>query len=457
MYTGKELLRPALMTDLYQLTMAAGYCLSGADSEAVFELSVRSLPGDRSYLLAAGLEQAVEYILNLRFGPEEIEWLRTLPPFRKTPEAFFSFLAGFRFSGDLWAVPEGSLVFAREPILQVRAPLPQAQILETFLLSTVHLQTLVATKASRVVQAAQGRAVLEFGSRRAHGPEAGVLAARASFIGGCTGTSNLWAARAFGIAAVGTAAHSWTLAFPSEPEAFQRYRDLFPETTVLLIDTYDTLQGVRNAVRFGGDLKAVRIDSGNLLAESREVRRILDEAGFGRTQIIGSGDLNEYRIRDLVEAGAPIDLFGVGTEMVTSRDCPALGMVYKLVELEEGGRAVYRAKLSEGKETYPGRKQIWRFRDEQGSYRRDEIGTPEERPAGAIAPVLIPIIERGTLRYLFPRLAEVREYALAEQARLPRQIRRLGTEDRYPVEWSATLEGRFRQARANVPSPLPRP
>lgn len=443
MYTGKDLFRPALMTDLYQLTMAAGYYLSGRDSEATFELFIRSLPPNRSYFVAAGLEQAVEYLLHLRFDKEDIEWLQNLPAFRGVSREFFTHLAGFRFTGDVWAVPEGTPVFANEPILQVRAPLLQAQILETFLLSVIHFQTLIATKASRVVQAADGRDVVDFGTRRAHGPEAGVLAARACTIGGCTGTSNVWAAKAFDLRAVGTAAHSWTLAFPSEQEAFEQYHALFPENTVLLIDTFDTIQGARNALQMGRELKGVRLDSGDLLTLSINVRGILDEAGLGETRIIASGDLNEYKIQALLRAGAPIDLFGVGTEMVTSKDLPALGAVYKLVEMQEGGKTVFRAKFSEGKTTYPGRKQIWRLQDEEGRYLRDEIGTPDEQPGAKAVPLLIKVVEKGNAIVRFPPLCDVRDYAQRELERLPLRYRLLESEAIYPVRWSATLEERY--------------
>ena len=447
MYTGKDIFRPALMTDLYQLTMAAGYCLNGRDREATFELFIRSLPGNRSYLVAAGLEQAVEYLLHLRFQRDEIEWLRNLPVFREISREFFASLEEFRFSGDVWAVPEGTPVFANEPILQVRAPLMQAQILETFLLSVIHFQTLIATKSSRVVQAAGQKAVVDFGTRRAHGPEAGVLAARASYIGGCTGTSNVWAAKTFHIPAVGTAAHSWTLAFDSEQEAFEQYHALFPDSTVLLIDTFDTIQGARNALAIGKELKGVRLDSGDLLLLSREVRRILDEAGLYETRILASGDLNEYKIHTLLQAGAPIDLFGVGTEMVTSKDLPSLGAVYKLVEMEDGEKTVFCAKFSEGKATYPGKKQIWRILDDEGGYLFDEIGTPDEKPCNAAFPLLIQIVERGEAKYRFPPLQKVRDYALAEMERLSPRLRQTESREAYPVRWASTLEDRFERLK----------
>jgi nicotinate phosphoribosyltransferase len=452
MFSGRDRLKPALMTDLYQLTMAAGYRLSGMDAEATFELFIRSLPENRSFLVAAGLEQAVEYLLGLAFDDDDLEWLRSLPVFRHVDEAYFRYLREFRFTGDVWAVPEGTPVFANEPLLQVRAPLPQAQVLETFLLSVLHFQTLVASKASRVVLAAGGRGVVDFGTRRAHGPEAGVLAARAAYIAGCEGTSNLWAARAFGIPAVGTAAHSWTQAFATEQEAFQRYSELFPDSTVLLIDTYDTIRGARNAARIGRGLQGVRIDSGDLLAQSRAVRELLDEEGLTETRIIVSGDLNEYRIRDLLEKQAPVDAFGVGTEMVTSMDQPALGAVYKLVERTQGDRKVYCVKLSRDKQTYPGRKQVWRFTDGEGTYLRDEIGDPGERPDASPPPqpLLVPVVERGRLVYEFPLLGEVRRSAFRKRSRLPAPCLRLEAGDPYPVEWSGTLKDRMNRLKAEL-------
>jgi nicotinate phosphoribosyltransferase len=448
MYTGRDRPKPALMTDLYQLTMVAGYHVNHQDAEGTFELFIRSLPPNRSYFVAAGLEQAVEYLLHLRFEDEEVEFLRGLRVFEQIPDDFFSYLARFRFEGDVWGVPEGALVFPNEPILQVRAPLPQAQLVETFLLSVIHFQTLVATKASRVAQAACGRGVIDFGTRRAHGPEAGVLAARASFIGGCVGTSNVVAAKDFGIPVYGTAAHSWTLAFDSEQEAFERYHAAFPDSTVLLIDTFDTIQGLRNALPFGKKLKGVRLDSGDLLGLSREVRRILDEAGLRETRILASGDLNEYKVQALVQASAPIDVFGVGTEMVTSKDQPALGAVYKLVEREGATEGLHCAKFSEDKETYPGRKQVWRSMDGQGAYVGDEICMAEEERSGPSTCLLVPIVERGKLTYRFPALGEVRQRAQEELAKLPAHYWRLESPDTYPVGWSAKLERRFSEMKS---------
>ena len=451
MYTGRDRLRPALMTDLYQLTMVAGYVLNRREDLATFELFIRSLPARRSYFVAAGLEQVAEYLIHLRFDDKEVEFLRGLPVFSHLPDDFFDYLSGFRFEGDVWGVPEGTIVFPNEPLLQVRAPLPQAQLVETFLLSVIHFQTLIATKASRVVQAAAGRGVIDFGTRRAHGPEAGVLAARASFIGGCMGTSNVLSAKNFGIPVYGTTAHSWILAFDSEPEAFQRYHAVFPDATVLLVDTYDTMQGLRNSLPFGTKLKGVRLDSGDLLVLSREARRMLDQAGLGETRLLASGDLDEYKVHALVQAGAPIDLFGVGTEMVTSRDEPALGAVYKLVEREDVRHGiVYISKFSEDKETYPGRKQVWRYTDGQGAYVGDEIALAEEEPARPCSSLLIPILERGELRYPFPPLGDIREHGLRERSRLPVRYQRLESADRYPVAWSSALEQRFAAMRSDA-------
>ncbi|MBI3694670.1 MAG: nicotinate phosphoribosyltransferase, partial [Acidobacteria bacterium] len=302
-----------LLTDLYELTMAAGYFQSGKTAErAVFELSVRRLPANRSYILIAGIEQALEYLLNLSFTADEIAYIRRLPAFSRTPGEFFDYLREFRFTGDVWAVEEGTPLFPDEPVLRVSAPLIEAQIPETYLLATVTFQTLIATKASRMVEAAQGRPIVEFGTRRAHTPQAGALGARAAYIGGCAGTSNVEAGHRFGIPVFGTAAHSWTLAYDSEPEAFARLHDLLGERAIYLVDTYDVGQGLRNAVAAGRPFWGIRLDSGDFLAESRLARRILDGAGFPQARIMASGDLNEYRIAALVSGGAPIDWFGVG-------------------------------------------------------------------------------------------------------------------------------------------------
>ncbi|HWP85607.1 MAG TPA: nicotinate phosphoribosyltransferase [Terriglobia bacterium] len=429
-----------LLTDLYELTMAAAYWNAGkAEEVASFELSVRSIPPQRSFLLAAGLEQAVDYLQNLRFGGEEIDYLRTLPPFESVPAGFFDFLAGLRFTGSVWAIPEGSLVFAEEPLLRVTAPIIQAQIAETYLMAMLTYQTSVATKAARVVEAAGGRGVVEFGTRRAHGPVAGLLAARASYIGGCIGTSNTLAGFELGIPVYGTTAHSWTMSFEEEAESFRRFAELYGSKAVLLVDTYDSIEGVKKALRLGLPFRGVRLDSGDLLEISRQARRLLDAAGRPDALILASGDLNEYVIRRLAEQAAPIDLFGVGTDLVTSRDAPSLSGIYKIVEIESHGQIRYTAKFSESKVSYPGRKQVFRFSNADGFYDHDVLGLAHERFAEA-EPVLEPVIEQGRLVKPLPPLEQVRERSGASLARLPEPYRRLEASEAYAVKKSAALE-----------------
>ena len=431
---------PSLATDLYELTMAAGYFANDRRERATFELYVRDLPAQRSYLVAAGLRQAVDYLLALRFPADDIAHLKSLPPFRHIPGAFFDFLSSFRFSGDVWAVPEGTVVFAGEPLMQITAPIIEAQIVETFLLATINHQTLVATKAARIVEAAAGRGVVEFGSRRAHGPEAGLLSARAAVIGGCIGTSNVEAGRLFGINVYGTAAHSWMMTFESEMEAFRAYHRVFPESATLLLDTYDPVEAARLATRIGPSLKGVRLDSGDLAGQARRVRSILDEAGMTETGIMLSGDLNEYSIAEFVGRGVPADLFGVGNELVNSPDAPALSGVYKLCELESpsGTRPVF--KLSEGKETRPYAKQVWRRRDEEGGFVEDRVARDDE-PAESREwePLLEPVMRSGGLAGPMPDLATVRQRASSQLESLPDRYKRLEGAAAYPVRFSPHL------------------
>jgi len=371
--------RVGLSTDLYQLTMGAAYWRSQKTGLATFELFVRRLPERRSYLVTAGLAQALEYLCELRFTREETDYLRGLPIFAGVEREYFDYLEEIRFGGDVWAVPEGTVVFAGEPILRVTAPLIEAQMVETYLLATINFQTSIATKAARMVEAAGGRSIQEFGARRCHGFEAAVLAARAAWIGGCVGTSNVEAGYRFGIPVYGTAAHSFTMAFAQEIDAFRAFFDVFGEQTTLLLDTYDTIRAAHMTTEFGPSLHGVRLDSGDLGELSVEVRAILDQAGMPSTRIMASGDLNEETIARLVEAGAPIDLFGVGTELSTSRDEPALGGVYKLVEIQSNDHAMPKMKLSREKATYPLRKQIWRQTDEQGHWTEDVVGGMDEK------------------------------------------------------------------------------
>lgn len=350
----------ALYTDLYQLTMAAGYWQADKVAErATFELFVRRLPPRRDFLVVCGLAQAIEYLTSLRFTDGDLQYLRGLPQFARVNSSFWDYLAAFCFTGDLFAVPEGTVLYPNQPLLTVRAPVIEAQLPETYLLATVGFQTVIASKAARILQAAAGREVVEFGCRRAHAPEAGCLAGRAAYIAGCAGTSNVEAGRRFAVPVFGTAAHSWVLSFEKELDAFRHLQELLGERTVQLIDTYDTLEGARQAAALGRPLWGVRLDSGDLLALSREVRGILDAAGLGEVKIMATNDLDEDTIARLVAAGAPIDVFGVGTSLATSFDAPALSAVYKLVEI--AGRPT--AKLSPEKQTLPGFKQVYRFAD----------------------------------------------------------------------------------------------
>jgi nicotinate phosphoribosyltransferase len=426
-----------LLVDLYELTMAAGYFEHGMHFNATFELFVRSLPTDRSYLVAAGVDDALDYLQNLRFSDEDVRFLRGLPAFRTVADSFFDYLRDFRFSGNVAGVPEGTIVFAEEPILQVTAPVAHAQIVETYLLSVVNFETLVASKAARVVRAARGRSVLEFGTRRAQGPEAGLRAARAAYLGGCDATSNTEAGRLYGIPVVGTAAHSWTQAFPTERESFKALLETFPGTAVLLIDTYDDLAGAETAASLGGNFSGVRLDSGDLLQKSREVRSILDARGLMDVKIIASGDLNEYSIEKLAEARAPIDSFGVGTDLATSRDVPALSVVYKLVQTEHDGQAEYKAKFSEEKVYCPGRKQVFRF-TQDAKYHHDVLARSNETyPEGE--PLLQPLMRKGRRSSARRSPAAIREVVLANLDRLPEQYHALRGAPEYPVQKSDAL------------------
>jgi nicotinate phosphoribosyltransferase len=433
----------SLLTDLYQLTMAAGYWQAGKTEEvAVFELFVRRLGPHRNFLVAAGLQQAVEYLLQLRFEEDDIRYLRGLPQFQRVGEGFWDSLRGFRFTGDLYAVPEGTPVFAGEPLLTLRAPLMEAQIPETFLLATIGFQTMIATKAARTVEAAGGRSVVEFGTRRAHSPEAGVLAGRAAYIGGCVGTSNTLTGKRFGIPVFGTSAHSWVMSFPSEREAFRRLQELLGPATVYLIDTYDTVEGARLAASLGQPIWGVRVDSGNLLELSRTVRGILDAAGFPEARIMATSDLNEYKILELVAEGAPIDVFGVGTELVTSSDAPSHGAVYKLVELNSSGTRRYTAKFSADKSTLPGAKQIFRYPG------RDLLGRANESPVPGCEALLRPVIFRGELLQPLPTAAEARALAAASIQALPRKLRSLFEVDPpWPVEQTPALRALTEEVR----------
>lgn len=428
-----------LATDLYQLTMAAAYHANGRCERASFELFARRLPKDRSYLIVAGLEQALDYLRRLSFSPDEIEYLRGLPVFASVSPEFFDYLRDFRFTGEVWAMPEGMIAFAGEPLVRVTAPLIEAQIIETYLLSVINFQTLIATKASRIVEAAQGRGVIEFGARRAHGFDAAIYAARAAFIGGCVGTSNVEAGRMFDIPVYGTAAHSFTMAFDREIDAFRAYFKVFPESTTLLLDTYDTIGAARLATEFGSKLRGVRLDSGDIVELSKQVRAILDDAGMRQTKILASGDLNEYKIAEMLAAGAPIDLFGVGTDLSTSYDAPALGGVYKLVEVELDGRTEPKMKLSRDKATYPHRKQVWRNSADSGAFASDVIGMADEAGLSGEA-LLVEVMRGGAITSPPPSLREIQNRARRQLERLPAEYKSLAEPENYPVNYSSKLE-----------------
>jgi len=436
--------------------MAAGYFEAGKSAEkATFELYVRQLPPNRNYVIAAGLAQATDYLLKLAFAEEDIQYLRSLPQFSRVSPAFFEALRGLRFSGDMFAVPEGTVVFAGEPLLTVRASLMEAQIPETCLLATIGFQSMVATKAARVVEAARGRAVIEFGTRRAHSPEAGVLAGRAAYIGGCAGTSNTLTGLRYGVPVFGTAAHSWVLSFSSELESFRQLQKLLGSATIYLVDSYDTLEGTRRAAALGKPLWGVRLDSGNLVELSRAVRRILDEAGLPEAKIMVTGDLNEYKILELCAANLPIDAFGVGTELATSGDAPSLGAVYKLVELEICGIKRYTAKFSQDKHTLPGAKQVFRYPD------HDLIGCSWEcpsTPAGSppAEALLRPVILGGELVEPLPDVHAARERAARSLSRLPMACHSLfSVEPPYRVEHSAELVSLYGRTRESLEAVTP--
>ncbi|MCS6977098.1 MAG: nicotinate phosphoribosyltransferase, partial [Gemmatales bacterium] len=409
-----------------------------AGRQATFELWVRRLPTTRNFLVFAGLDQVLHYLTNLTFEEADLAYLRSLPIFQRIPSGWFDHLRQLRFSGDVWAVPEGTIVFPNEPLLRITAPLEVAQMIETCLLTSISVQTIVATKAARCVLAAQGRSLIDFGARRAHGPEAGLLAARAAYLAGFLGTSLVEAGRRFNIPVFGTQAHSWITAHEQEIQAFAHFADLFPDHATHLVDTYDVAHAVRGILAAGIPVHAVRLDSGDLLALSREVRRLLDEAGRSDVKIMASGDLNEYKIRDLLAADAPIDGFGVGTELVTSRDDPTLSSVYKLVEIdgENGRRGVF--KLSPGKQTLPRAKQVWRQTDAAGRWLGDVVGLAEELMPGE--PLLKPVMLGGKLVEPLPGLEEARRRCREQLSALPDPLRSLeASPTPYPVSYSQPL------------------
>jgi nicotinate phosphoribosyltransferase len=456
----------ALLTDLYQLTMMQGYLRHQyEEKEAVFDLFFRKIPNEGGYAIAAGLEQVVEYIENLQFSREDLDYLKSLKLF---DDEFLSKLKDFRFNGDIDAVPEGTVVFPYEPLLRVKARLFEAQLIETALLNIINFETLIATKASRIVIAAGGGSVMEFGLRRAQGPDAGVLGARAAFIGGCQSTSNVLAGKRYGISVSGTQAHSWIQCFSSELEAFRAYAQTFPDKCLLLVDTYNVLKsGVPNAIKVGLELEAeghhflgIRIDSGDLSYLSREARTMLDEAGLIHAKIVGSNDLDEHTIASIRAQGAPIDVWGVGTNLITSKDSPALGGVYKLAAEGNAGVLEPRLKVSENiaKITNPGVKKIVRFYDQQGKAMADLIALEDEHfvePLTIFDPIqtwkrktltrfktrelLKPIFRTGKRVYDLPNLKDIQINAQKELDTFWDEVKRLINPHHYIVDLSPKL------------------
>jgi nicotinate phosphoribosyltransferase len=428
----------ALFTDLYELTMTQAY-FRGKNPRASFELFVRKFPPNRGYFIFAGLNEVCDFLLNFRFQKEDLEYLKE----KGVAKDFLNFLKELRFSGDLWALEEGELVFPNEPIIRITGPIIEAQIFETFLLNAINFQTLIATKASRIIKAAKGRPIIDFGSRRAQGIDAGLKAARASYLAGCLGTSNVLAGRLYQIPIFGTMAHSFIQAFPDEKQAFRNWLKIWGEKTILLIDTYDTLRGVKNATEVVSEitgkkeLKGVRLDSGNLLNLSKKVRMILDRAGFHSTKIFISGGLDEYKIEKFLGWGAKMDVFGVGTSLVTSDDAPSLDAAYKLVEIEEGRKFRPKMKIAEReKETLPGPKQIFRF-EKRGKFSKDVIGLSNENLGGK--KMLIQIFKKWKLIYKPLSLNEIREKVRENLKKLPEKYQKIKNPAIYPVKISKNL------------------
>src|SRR5580692_4352226 len=464
--TQTDRVSPALLTDLYQLTMAYGYWKEGMrEKEAVFHLTFRHQPFGSGYTIACGLEDAIEYIQNFRFYPDDLEYLASLRDANEAPifePAFLDYLSGLSISCDVDAVPEGTVVFPHEPLLRINGPLLQCQLVETTLLNIINFQTLIATKSARICLAAQGAPVLEFGLRRAHGPDGGLAASRAAYIGGCAATSNVLAGKVFGIPVKGTHAHSWVMTFSSEVAAFTAFAKAMPANSIFLVDTFDTQQGIRHAIEVAKELKkndhqflGIRLDSGDLALLSITARRLLDEAGFPDAKIVASNDLDEYIINSLREQGARIDMWGVGTKLVTAFDQPALGGVFKLGAVRDpGGKWEHKLKLSEQavKVSNPGVLQVQRFErgdeyfadmmyDEAGSSSLSltivdlaDVTLRRKIPKDARGQdLLVPIFRAGKLVYQRPSIHEMRRTAAGQLEKFYSGIKRLLNPHIYPV------------------------
>jgi nicotinate phosphoribosyltransferase len=470
--TQTDRVSPALLTDLYQLTMAYGYWKEGLrEKEAVFHVTFRHQPFGSGYTIACGLEDAIDYIHNFRFYPDDLQYLAGLKDADDKPlfaPAFLDYLGGLEFGCDVDAVPEGTVVFPHEPLLRINGPLLQCQLVETTLLNIINFQTLIATKSARICLAAQGAPVLEFGLRRAHGPDGGLAASRAAYIGGCTGTSNVLAGKVFGIPVKGTHAHSWVMTFNTELEAFAAFAKAMPANSIFLVDTYDTHQGIRHAIEVAKDLRknghqflGIRLDSGDLALLSIVARRLLDDAGFSDAKILASNDLDEHIISSLYQQGARIDMWGVGTKLVTAFDQPALGGVFKLGAIRDrGGKWEYKIKLSEQavKVSNPGMLQVRRF-ERGGEYFADMLydeAAPAPRSSTIVdladvtirrkipkdargQDLLVPIFRTGKLVYDRPAINDVRKNAAAQLGKFYSGIKRLLNPHIYPVGLENTL------------------
>ena len=432
-----------LATDFYQLTMGAAYYQSNFENNrdenddiAVFELFIRKYPKNRNYLIFAGLEQVIHYLENARFSEDTIKFLKSKDVFKNIDKSFFEeYLPNFKFKLDVWAMKEGTFFFPNEPIMRIQGPIFHAQLAETYILNVINYQTIVASKASRIKNIAPDKTLLEFGTRRSHSPLAGVYAARASYIAGFNGTSNVIADLELGINSSGTMAHSFIQKFENEEEAFDAYYNIYGKHSILLIDTYDTERAAKIACKYGNNIKGVRIDSGDLIKHSKKVRKILDDNGCDKVIIVASSDLNEYKIRNLIRKNAPIDAFGIGTELATSRDDPTISGVYKLVEYN----SIPKIKISEEKITFPGKKQIYRLYNEEGFYKEDVLMLENEKEPVNSEKLLLPIIKNGQLIYQNPTLSEIQNYYSRTIKKLPTNFKKLEESHNFKVKISSKL------------------
>ena len=432
-----------LATDFYQLTMGAAYFQNNlsldrykAEDIAVFELFVRKLPKNRNYLIFAGLAQVIHYLQNATFSKKIIDFLRKKEVFNNIDSSFFdSYLPEFKFNLDLWAMKEGNFFFPNEPIMRIQGPIFHAQLAETYILNVINYQTLVASKASRMRNVAQNRILLEFGTRRSHSPLAGVYAARASYIAGFNGTSNVIADIELNINSSGTMAHSFVQKFNSEMESFDAYYNVYGKNSILLIDTYDTEKAAKKVSKYKNTIRAVRIDSGDLIEHSKKVRKILDDNGCDQVQIVASSDLNEYKIKQILESNAPIDAFGVGTELATSSDDPTIAGVYKLIEYNDKPKI----KISEEKLTYPSKKQIYRVYDAQGTFKEDILMLDNETAPTNSETLLIPVMKEGMVITELPDLKDIQKFYLKNIEKLPNKFKELEENHIFKVRISKKL------------------